>query len=226
MADGLTYRIRVQLARTRPPVWRRVEVPSSLTLDQLHTVVHVAMGWPGTDGHEFCVGRSIRDPWRQAFWSAEVAERQAARDAEVLQQIREAGGTWAREGAEPPVLESEVRVDEVLTSPGDTMLYRYGIAWEHRLRLERTSPGEVTRPRCLAGRRAAPANYLLNAGNHTALVATAYAVAAGEADGDAERRLAQHFPGLSPAEVVQTVETFDVVQADTMLAGLARAGRL
>ena len=66
----VTLRIRIQLQRVRPVVWRRVEVPGSITLDRLHTVVHVAMGWSGIDGHEFSVGRSSRDPWRTSFVSA------------------------------------------------------------------------------------------------------------------------------------------------------------
>ncbi len=203
-----TLRIRVQLQRVRPVVWRRIEAPASITLDRLHTVVHVAMGWSGLDGHEFSVGRSSRDPWRRAFVSPAEAR---------------VGGGSPRPGLEhlepAPDLESEVRLGEVLRRPGDVLLYRYGLAWEHRLRLERVLQVE-SRPRCVAGRRAVPANYLLNGWNYSALVSTAHALANGAEDDDAEGWLAGHFPGLSPAEVVATLDAFDVEQADAMLAAL------
>ena len=203
----IVLRIRVQLQRVRPVVWRRIEVPGSITLDRLHTVVHVAMGWPGVDGYEFSVGRSSRDPWRKAFVSAE--------------QLASLRGGAARTGHqfEEPAIESEVRVAEVLARPGDVLLYRYGLAWEHRLRLEKVTPGDV-RPRCVAGRRAVPANYLLNGWNYSALFATAQALANGAEDDDAAGWLAGHFPGLSPVEVVQSLEGFDVEEADAMLAAL------
>ena len=205
-----TLRIRVQLQRVRPVVWRRIEVPGSITLDRLHTVVYVAMGWSGLDGYEFSVGRSSRDPWRTAFSTDQLASLPggSARAARPTPYV-----------VGEPAVETEVRLAEVLRTPGDVLLYRYGLAWEHRLRLERSLEGE-SQPRCVAGRRAVPANYLLNGWNYSALVCTAHALAAGAEDDDAADWLAGHFPGLSPAEIVETLETFDVEQANAILAAL------
>jgi hypothetical protein len=205
-----TLRIRVQLQRVRPVVWRRIEVPGSITLDRLHTVVYVAMGWSGVDGYELSVGRSSRDPWRTSFASDQLASLPGG-SARATRPARYAMGE--------PAVETEVRLAEVLRAPGDVLLYRYGLAWEHRLRLERTLEGE-SRPRCVAGRRAVPANYLLNGWNYSALVCTARALAAGVEDDDAAGWLAGHFPGLSPAETVETLERFDVEQANAILDAL------
>lgn len=213
MTPETTLRIRVQLQRVRPVVWRRIEVPGSITLDRLHTVVYVAMGWSGVDGYEFSVGRSSRDPWRRAFSRADQLASQRGGPPRTAHQTRSA--------TEQPAVETEVRLAEVLRAPGDVLLYRYGLGWEHRLRLERTLVGE-SRPRCVAGRRAVPANYLLNAWNHSALVCTAHALAAGAEDDDAAGWLAGHFPGLSPAEIVESLESFDVDQADAILEALYR----
>jgi len=39
------YGLLITLRHLEPPVWRRVVVPGSLTLAQLHRVIQGAMGW-------------------------------------------------------------------------------------------------------------------------------------------------------------------------------------
>ena len=51
------YQIKVTLLGTKPPIWRRLLVPSSLTLAQLHDAVQTAMGWQGGHMHEFRDGQ-------------------------------------------------------------------------------------------------------------------------------------------------------------------------
>lgn len=51
------YQIKVTLLDTKPPIWRRLLVPSSLTLAQLHDAVQAAMGWQGGHMHEFRAGQ-------------------------------------------------------------------------------------------------------------------------------------------------------------------------
>jgi len=51
------YQIKVTLRYTRPPIWRRLLVPAGLTLDALHDVLQLAMGWDDSHMHEFRIGQ-------------------------------------------------------------------------------------------------------------------------------------------------------------------------
>jgi hypothetical protein len=53
----------VTLLNTNPPVWRRILVPDTLTLADLHTAVQISMGWTNSHLHAFRVGdRRYADP--------------------------------------------------------------------------------------------------------------------------------------------------------------------
>lgn len=50
--------LRVELFGIEPLIWRRVRVPSAMTLRDLHAVVQRVMGWRDSHLHEFRVGAS------------------------------------------------------------------------------------------------------------------------------------------------------------------------
>lgn len=55
-ADPNVISLKVTLRNIRPPIWRRLLVPASMTLADLHTVIQVTMGWHDCHLHDFEVG--------------------------------------------------------------------------------------------------------------------------------------------------------------------------
>lgn len=131
-------RIRIDLDDAQPPIWRRLDLRSDLTLDVMHQVIQDAFGWADSHLHRFAVGGSVWDRDAQFFLCPyDVAE-----------------------GEDEGTPEEQVRLDQVLNEPGDVLryVYDYGDDWHLRLRLEKTLPSEPATPPavCVDGRRAAP----------------------------------------------------------------------
>lgn len=54
--EDAVYILRIAIEEVEPPVWRRVQVPGSLSLERLHAVIQKTMGWRDVHLHEFEVG--------------------------------------------------------------------------------------------------------------------------------------------------------------------------
>ncbi|MBI3971441.1 MAG: plasmid pRiA4b ORF-3 family protein [Chloroflexi bacterium] len=50
------WQLKITLIGIRPPIWRRVQVPSTVTLDKLHLVIQAAMGWDNYHLYSFSIG--------------------------------------------------------------------------------------------------------------------------------------------------------------------------
>ena len=46
------YHLRITLRDTKPSIWRRLAVPANVTLEQLHEVIQIAMGWTNSHLHQ------------------------------------------------------------------------------------------------------------------------------------------------------------------------------
>jgi hypothetical protein len=89
------YQIKVTLLGTDPPIWRRLLVPADLTLEQLHRVLQLAMGWEDCHMHEFRIGQQrfgTPDPMEQVLGG--IAHRQ--RTDRTIVQPAEQGGNKGR----------------------------------------------------------------------------------------------------------------------------------
>lgn len=53
--DFQVIQLKVTLRHTRPPIWRRVQVRSDISLLQLHDILQVVMGWTDSHLHQFVI---------------------------------------------------------------------------------------------------------------------------------------------------------------------------
>jgi hypothetical protein len=134
LRDPNALQIRVALVGIAPAIWRRLIVPRSFHLGQLHRVIQAAFGWWDYHLHEFRIGGlSYRD--------AEVCEPEFEDDARSFD-------------------ESEVRLLDFDRSEGLSFLYVYDLGddWKHVVEFERLLALDPP-PRaasCIDGARARP----------------------------------------------------------------------
>ena len=50
------YQLKITLKDFRPPIWRRVQVKSNITLGKLHQIIQASMGWTNSHLHGFSIG--------------------------------------------------------------------------------------------------------------------------------------------------------------------------
>jgi Plasmid pRiA4b ORF-3-like protein len=130
--DAVTtvQRVKVSLYGAKPPVWRRLEIPSAMPLNLVHAVLQVAFGWHDYHLHAFeTVCGQFGPPDQDDDW----AERQDEATATLAQVA----------GAE--------RGKAVYS-------YDFRNEWRHDIVVEKIIPAEpgVAYPRCAGGRRDGP----------------------------------------------------------------------
>lgn len=121
--------VRIELRGTKPKVWRRVLVPQTITLLQLHLVIQAAFGWGHSHLHEFIAGDGERYGTPDPMYDA------------------------------PGSINSEkVRLTTVLRTSTLSYVYDFGDYWDHRITIEKTLPADslLTLPFCVGGACATP----------------------------------------------------------------------
>jgi hypothetical protein len=126
------YQLKVTLLEIEAPIWRRIQVPSTLPLCFLHDTFQAVMGWTDSHLHQFEKdGKYWGDPRNREFES----------DAEIID-------------------EGKVSVGKMLLAEGDSMVYVYdfGDDWRHQVVLEKIIPSAATptQPLGCGGKRRCP----------------------------------------------------------------------
>ena len=103
--DVVVYRVRVHLDDAQPPIWRRLDLRSNLTLDLLHQVLQVAFDWTDSHLHRFSLGGGAFDHHSQSFLCPYDVDNKE----------------WPEDDDGLPA--AETRLDETLCEPGDVLHY-------------------------------------------------------------------------------------------------------
>lgn len=166
MAD--IYQIRVELRRTKPPVWRRLAVPGDITLGDLHQVIQIAMGWMNCHLHQFVLqGPKPTREERAKAWGGtfeEPLERLQLME-KVMSRGRRVFEAHVGHGACPMGEaegedEDKFTLAEVCPKAKSKIDYEYdfGDGWDHRITVQKIFPSKegVVYPYCQAGKLACP----------------------------------------------------------------------
>jgi len=133
----------VSLEEIEPRIWRRIQVPDSFTLKQLHRVIQIVMGWQDGHLHEFILsGKRYGEPNPED--EETVIDDRTVRLRDLPLSIGASIG----------------------------YAYDFGDNWQHQLLLEKTLPPapETIYPACIAGERSTPPEDVGGAGGYAELL--------------------------------------------------------
>jgi hypothetical protein len=124
------HQVKITIYGTKPPIWRRLELPSAMTLDRVHETLQIAFDWAGYHLHAFETAcGQFGSPDQDDDWSDRADEATAA-----LAQVA-------------PAEAAKI-----------VYVYDFGDDWRHDIVVEKILPAQpgAAYPRCTAGRRTAP----------------------------------------------------------------------
>jgi hypothetical protein len=127
------YQLKISLLYSEPLIWRRVQVPGSMTLSRLHDVIQLCMGWTDSHLHQFMIGNNFYGPVDLDGNLSEI---------KILDETR----------FKLCDLEGDMRLRFMYE-------YDFGDGWMHEIKIEKViAPDEKSpkHPVLLAGKRACP----------------------------------------------------------------------
>jgi FAD/FMN-containing dehydrogenase len=176
--------LKVTLENVEPPVWRTFQIPVSASLDDLHAVLQIVMGWESEHLYDFRAGKRRFSPPEEEFgpFPADVPDEEAmkAQVVEGLKQLadlidhpeerperQQALSTLLQGISAEPSLLGEMDEDSGLTTVGEVLkrtrskiiyTYDFGDGWEHTVVVQRSNvPTNPEQPAlCLDGAGACP----------------------------------------------------------------------
>lgn len=134
------YQLKVTLKGIKPPIWRRLLIPSNATFWELHIAIQDSFGWENCHLHE--------------FYNSALLDRNAVR---ISLPNPEDDFFGEKEGL---LDESKTLLADFLSEkqPQATYVYDFGDNWEHQIILERILPFDPTEiyPQVIDDKRACP----------------------------------------------------------------------
>ena len=131
-APAPIYQLHVELQGSKPPIWRRIQVPGEITLDRLHSVLQLCMDWEDQHLHQFLIDRTCYSiPSADDLWQTSRPKNEAHYTLHRL-------------------------ADKI--QPTFQYIYDFGDDWIHQITVEEVLPAQKgpSVPVLLAGERACP----------------------------------------------------------------------
>ena len=120
----MTFQCKIQLQNvTKPPVWRRVLVPSEITFDQFHHIIQDAFGWENEHMYAFSPS---------GYGSSPLIEINPENDANDFSSFLSRNPTQKMNA-------KKTKISDIFNTEGQifTYIYDFGDNWVHKITLER-----------------------------------------------------------------------------------------
>ena len=132
------YQFKITLDHIKPPIWRRILVPSDYTFWDLHVAIQDSMGWLDYHMHAF----TMKNPRTQLI--EEIA---------LPNEENEVFGNKI-------IPENTLNLSDYFNDENKVAKYEYdfGDSWIHTIKFEKILPVSVDEkyPKCIEGKRACP----------------------------------------------------------------------
>ena len=131
------YQFKIILKETKPPIWRRIQVPEFYTLWDLHVAIQDAMGWLDSHLHHF----EIINPATSMKEEIGIPDEDSDWNTPIL-----------------PGWKQKIAGYFSMKNTKSEYIYDYGDNWEHTVKLEKILPRQkgIKYPVCIDGKRACP----------------------------------------------------------------------
>lgn len=128
---GFQFKVQIEYI-SKPPVWRRIVVPSHYSFSFFHMLIQDCFGWEDEHLYQFSPGGYGTYPL-----------------IKESDEFDDPGTTM-----EP----HETRLSDIFTEEGQrfTYLYDFGDDWKHRIILEKIVPEKISTPDCIDGKGQCP----------------------------------------------------------------------
>jgi len=131
------YQFKITLKGSKPPIWRRIQVPETYTFWDLHVAIQDSMGWFDYHLHQF----NMLNPSTGLKVEIGIPDEEFDWDRIILPELKQKIADY---------FSMENRIADYV--------YDFGDNWEHKVQLEKILQGEknINYPICIQGKRACP----------------------------------------------------------------------
>lgn len=132
--NSQTFQLKISLDDAKPPIWRRVLIPSNFTLHDLHLVIQSSFNW--FNYHLY--GFDLPNPNGKNRW-------------DQLQAVDITGGQWGDFIEDYQIDSQKILVANTLNLKAPYLHYEYdfGDGWRHTIKLEKIIEGAIKKPKLL-----------------------------------------------------------------------------